>query len=241
MELTSSSNVRGAAASASRRHRGLLFLALLAFTYRRSEAFASGSGTQSHSLFGIRRGGASTFASTSVPASSTPTATAATARQLYDDKHRHHINGEPDPSASTSVLKATTQRLNGVHKVSSSNVPPTVHTSKTTTTSRFASTTATPPPSASSSFSSNVNGASAAASKSSLERQLRRAVEYVAETKLPTDIGQFQLRAYRVPGGPIGQEPCVIYARDHPPFGKGRVPVRIHDQCLTSEVFRSQR
>jgi hypothetical protein len=71
--------------------------------------------------------------------------------------------------------------------------------------------------------------------------------EYVAETKLPTDVGQFQLRAYRVPGAPLGQEPCVIYARDQPPFGDAanglaqHVPVRIHDQCLTSEVFRSQR
>jgi hypothetical protein len=76
--------------------------------------------------------------------------------------------------------------------------------------------------------------------------------EYVAETKLPTDIGQFQLRAYRVVGLPVGTEPCVIYARDKPPFGVGtaadgsdilneHVPVRIHDQCLTSEVFRSQR
>ena len=72
-------------------------------------------------------------------------------------------------------------------------------------------------------------------------------VEYVAETKLPTDIGQFQLRAYRIPGAPLGQEPCVIYCRDKPPFGVNtdhkaqHVPVRIHDQCLTSEVFRSQR
>lgn len=70
--------------------------------------------------------------------------------------------------------------------------------------------------------------------------------EYVAETKLPTDVGQFQLRAYRVPGAPLGQEPCVIYCRDKPPFGTAthpaqHVPVRIHDQCLTSEVFRSQR
>jgi GTP cyclohydrolase II len=63
----------------------------------------------------------------------------------------------------------------------------------------------------------------------------------VAETKLPTDLGQFQLRAYRVPGAPLGQEPCVIYSRDRPPFGQSAVPVRIHDQCLTSEVFRSQR
>ena len=68
----------------------------------------------------------------------------------------------------------------------------------------------------------------------------------MAETKLPTDIGQFQLRAYRVQGAALGQEPCVIYSRDKPPFGSDgkmaeHVPVRIHDQCLTSEVFRSQR
>ena len=71
-------------------------------------------------------------------------------------------------------------------------------------------------------------------------------VEYVAETKLPTDVGAFQLRGYRIPGAPLGQEPCVIYCRDKPPFGQNGVPaagvpVRIHDQCLTSEVFRSQR
>jgi len=71
--------------------------------------------------------------------------------------------------------------------------------------------------------------------------------DYVAETKLPTDIGQFQLRAYRIRGAAaLGQEPCVIYSRDKPPFGSDgklaeHVPVRIHDQCLTSEVFRSQR
>jgi len=73
------------------------------------------------------------------------------------------------------------------------------------------------------------------------------AAEYVAETKLPTDIGQFQLRAYRIPNsGVVHSEPCVIYSREKPPFGNAthyaqHVPVRIHDQCLTSEVFRSQR
>jgi hypothetical protein len=76
-------------------------------------------------------------------------------------------------------------------------------------------------------------------------------VEFVAETKLPTDLGAFQLRAYRVPDDgsiaskrllpALGGDPCVIYARDRPPFGQSHVPVRIHDQCLTSEVFRSQR
>ena len=88
-------------------------------------------------------------------------------------------------------------------------------------------------------------------------------VTFVAETNLPTYIGHFRLRAYRVeefeqalsepnplgPGAGLGPEPCVIFASDKPPFGnKGgerggakAVPVRIHDQCFTSEVFRSRR
>lgn len=75
--------------------------------------------------------------------------------------------------------------------------------------------------------------------------------EYIAETKLPTDVGHFQLRAYRVKKGSnehMGTEPCVIYYANNSPFGNAangklsqNVPVRIHDQCLTSEVFRSQR
>ena len=91
---------------------------------------------------------------------------------------------------------------------------------------------------------------------------------YVAETNLPTDVGHFRIRAYRIGGAPgsaeaqrtlkphplgagagLGSEPCVIYCTDKPPFGArggergGRtaLPVRIHDQCFTSEVFRSQR
>ena len=75
------------------------------------------------------------------------------------------------------------------------------------------------------------------------------AASYIAETKLPTDVGHFQLRAYRTKQGSnthVGTEPCVIYCADKSPFGvngelKTNVPVRIHDQCLTSEVFRSQR
>eukprot|EP00980_Cylindrotheca_fusiformis_P002019 scaffold444_cov109-Cylindrotheca_fusiformis.AAC.16 len=73
--------------------------------------------------------------------------------------------------------------------------------------------------------------------------------DFIAETNLPTDLGQYRLRAYRTekPTNEFsGNEPCVIYAADKPPFGttgelKEDVPVRIHDQCLTSEVFRSQR
>ena len=89
---------------------------------------------------------------------------------------------------------------------------------------------------------------------------------YIAEANLPTDIGQFRLRAYRIDEHNeaaaareknefLGTEPCVIYCAQSPPGflsgsltdGDGElmpeeaVPVRIHDQCFTSEVFRSQR
>lgn len=79
---------------------------------------------------------------------------------------------------------------------------------------------------------------------------------YIAEADLPTDIGHFRLRAYRIaenaqetPGGLqrnrwLGTEPCLIYCKDKPLFGdqnKKNVPIRIHDQCFTSEVFRSKR
>ena len=77
--------------------------------------------------------------------------------------------------------------------------------------------------------------------------------EFIADTALPTDIGQFRLRAYRTPESAngneyTGREPSVIYPADPSlsPFGadgnfKRGAHVRVHDQCLTSEVFRSQR
>ena len=72
---------------------------------------------------------------------------------------------------------------------------------------------------------------------------------YVAETNLPTDAGNFRLRAYRTAQSTnkfAGNEPCVIYNADNSPFGvdgqlREGVPVRVHDQCLTSEVFGSNR
>jgi len=69
---------------------------------------------------------------------------------------------------------------------------------------------------------------------------------FIAETALPTPNGLFRLRAYRIDGelaNPhIGKEPCVIYSADPGVRTSGRnVPVRVHDQCLTSEVLGSQR
>lgn len=74
--------------------------------------------------------------------------------------------------------------------------------------------------------------------------------KFVAETNLPTEVGQFRLRAYRSAQSStneyVGREPSVIYAPSKSPFGvdgqlKRGVPIRVHDQCLTSEVFGSQR
>ena len=69
---------------------------------------------------------------------------------------------------------------------------------------------------------------------------------FIEETALPTPNGLFRLRAYRIDGDlanpHIGKEPCVIYSADPGVRTSGRnVPVRVHDQCLTSEVLGSQR
>lgn len=60
---------------------------------------------------------------------------------------------------------------------------------------------------------------------------------FVAETDLPTKIGTFILRAYRSHGHLRSFEPvALIYGQV---LGQASVPVRVHDQCLTSEVFGS--
>jgi len=97
----------------------------------------------------------------------------------------------------------------------------------------------------------NSKGSNANSNAKSNSCQVDQSVdaEFVAETNLPTDVGAFRLRAYRIPQSDnafVGTEPCVIYASDKPPFGVDGgfaqgVPIRVHDQCLTSEVFRSQR
>jgi hypothetical protein len=72
-------------------------------------------------------------------------------------------------------------------------------------------------------------------------------VQFIAETDLPTALGSFRMRAYRVTDNPV-LEPCVIYASDKPCFPDSgddttdaAIPMRIHDQCITSEVFGSLR
>lgn len=73
--------------------------------------------------------------------------------------------------------------------------------------------------------------------------------KYIAESNLPTDLGMFRMRAYRNDESDhdrnpfTGNEPVVIYSPDYP-LGRTpleNVPIRVHDQCLTSEVFGSYR
>lgn len=60
---------------------------------------------------------------------------------------------------------------------------------------------------------------------------------FVAETTLPTDAGLFRVRAYRAIGSLRESEPMAMVTGDV--RGKRNVPVRVHDQCFTSEVFGS--
>ncbi|GAB9465001.1 Gtp cyclohydrolase ii [Globisporangium polare] len=61
--------------------------------------------------------------------------------------------------------------------------------------------------------------------------------QFVAETLLPTTEGVFRVRAYRSKGSLRESEPIAMISGDVK--GKSGVPVRVHDQCFTSEVFGS--
>ena len=63
----------------------------------------------------------------------------------------------------------------------------------------------------------------------------RSGVLFVSETLLPTTSGEFRVRAYRDLSD--GSEPVAIFAGDV--SGKADVPVRVHDECFTSEVLGS--
>lgn len=57
---------------------------------------------------------------------------------------------------------------------------------------------------------------------------------FVSECDLPTDLGLFRLRSYRFVTERKTHEPVVMIAGDI--RGGSSVPVRVHDQCQTSEV-----
>ena len=57
---------------------------------------------------------------------------------------------------------------------------------------------------------------------------------FVSECSLPTEKGMFRLRAYRYSSRRKSHEPVVMVCGDV--RGRDGVPVRVHDQCQTSEV-----
>ena len=61
--------------------------------------------------------------------------------------------------------------------------------------------------------------------------------DFIAETSLPTEKGTYRVRAYR--DSASGAEPLAIIHGDV--SGKDSVVCRVHDQCVTSEVFGSLR
>ena len=60
-------------------------------------------------------------------------------------------------------------------------------------------------------------------------------IEFVSETLLPTGSGSFRVRAYRELD--TGKEPVAIVEGDVD--GAEALPVRVHDECFTSEVLGS--
>lgn len=82
----------------------------------------------------------------------------------------------------------------------------------------------------------------AAQAEARAQQELQRSREgveaeyvFVAETLLPTRKGAFRMRAYRNPrtfAEPVAMMVGVVE-------GQSAVPVRVHDQCQTSEVFGS--
>lgn len=63
--------------------------------------------------------------------------------------------------------------------------------------------------------------------------------EFVAETQLPTENGDIRFRAYRTTGSLSYIEPIVIVSGNLGQQKSSAVPLRVHDQCVTSEVFGS--
>jgi len=65
--------------------------------------------------------------------------------------------------------------------------------------------------------------------------------EFISQCELPTDRGLFHLRAYRYTHKTtkLVVEPVVLFQGEHE--GGREVFVRVHDQCLTSEVLGSRR
>jgi len=65
-------------------------------------------------------------------------------------------------------------------------------------------------------------------------------IDFVAETNLPTLTGRFRLRGYRTnSSASISMEPVAVIVGEVE--GNENVPMRVHDQCFTSEVLGSTK
>ena len=62
---------------------------------------------------------------------------------------------------------------------------------------------------------------------------------FVAECRMPTNLGEFRMRSYSYTSHAQKLEPIVMVCGDT--IGCENVLVRVHDQCFTSEVFGSLR
>lgn len=64
-------------------------------------------------------------------------------------------------------------------------------------------------------------------------------MEFVSQCELPTEKGTFLLRGYRYTKGDKVVEPVALFSGDL--RGRKDVLLRVHDQCMTSEVLGSRR
>jgi GTP cyclohydrolase II len=222
------------------KNSSIYFLGLLTWAVVIVQALATSPSTSSHNSFsrnqwGVSRGGS--------VASSKPR-TSSSLKSLAEDNSDIQASGNTDSEEGAEIPSPFIGVLNGAsitnHQASELHV--------------------------------NIKAFPSAAAATSTKTHVKKTIvtpggfadailpaTYVAETNLPTDIGHYRIRAYRInseagehplgAGAGLGSEPCVINCTDKPPFGKRGVdvegakgvPVRIHDQCFTSEVFRSQR
>jgi len=68
---------------------------------------------------------------------------------------------------------------------------------------------------------------------------LKHSTKFVSECKMPTDRGDYRMRAYDYRSSTRKLEPIVMISGDI--RDKENVLLRVHDQCFTSEVFGSKR
>jgi GTP cyclohydrolase II len=82
------------------------------------------------------------------------------------------------------------------------------------------------------------NTATASANSNTADNSTHK-TQYIAECNLPTNKASYRMRAYRHRSATSNMEPLVIISSGG--YLGDNVLVRIHDQCLTSEVFGSER